>query len=85
MSAALYIFTSLITLVCAVLLLRAYFRVRRNLLLWSGLCFLVLTVDYLLVWADLVLIPDSEWYTSRLVTTTIAMVLLLVGLVWEGR
>ena len=38
MAAALYIATCLTTLLCAVLLLRAYARVRRSLLLWSGLC-----------------------------------------------
>lgn len=84
MNSVLYVVTALTTLLCAVLLLRAYFRVRRRLLLWSGLCFLLLTVSYFLVWADLVLVPDSEWYTVRLIPTAIAMLLLLVGLVWES-
>ncbi|MFP5236876.1 MAG: DUF5985 family protein [Acidobacteriota bacterium] len=85
MNSILYVVTALTTLLCAVLLLRAYFRVRRALLLWSGLCFVLLTVSYFLVWADLVLVPDSEWYTARLIPTAAAMALLLVGLVWESR
>lgn len=85
MNSFLYIFTTLTTLLCAFLLLRAYFNVRKPLLLWSGLCFAVLTVSYFLVWADLVLVPESEWYTYRLMSTAIAMSLLMVGLVWESR
>lgn len=85
MNSVLYVLTALTTLLCAVLLLRAYFRVRRLLLLWSGLCFAILTLSYFLVWTDLVLVPDTEWYTVRLVPTAVAMALLMVGLVWESR
>jgi hypothetical protein len=48
---------ALIAALCAVLLLRAYVRVRRRLLLWSGLCFAGLTVSNALVFVDLVLLP----------------------------
>lgn len=85
MNSILYLVTAFTTLLCAFLLLRAYFRVLRPLLLWSGLCFSVLTVSYFLVWADLVLVPQSEWYSYRLATGALAMLLLLVGLVWESR
>ena len=59
MAPSLYILTSLTTLLCAILLLRAYANVRRRLLLWSGLCFVGLTISNLLVIADLVLFPRS--------------------------
>lgn len=83
MSAALYVLTIVTTLVCAVLLLRAYFRVRNRLLLWSGLCFVGLTIENLLVLADLILFPAVDLYTYRLASAAISITLLLFGLVWE--
>lgn len=85
MASALYIASSLTTLLCAILLLRAYFNVGRRLLLWSGLCFIGLTVSNLLVIADLVLFPTIDLYTYRLATETVAMALLLYGLIWDTQ
>ncbi len=84
-STAIYSLTCLTMLLCAVLLLRAYFSVRRRLLLWSGLCFAVLTVSYLFVALDLVVFIDVDLYTWRLGLTSAAMVLLLYGLIWESQ
>ena len=85
MTAALYILNCLTTLLCAVLLLRAYFRVRQRLLLWSGLCFAGLTVATVLVIADLLLFPTIDFYTYRTGFTAAAMILLVYGLIWESR
>jgi hypothetical protein len=60
-----------------------YQHTRRALLLWCAVSFFVLTLSYLLDWVDLVLIPNTEWYTYRLATTLLAMIILLVGLIWE--
>jgi hypothetical protein len=85
MSSALYIFICLTMLFCAVLLLRAYRTVHRRLLLWSGLCFAVLTVTYLLVALDLIFLRSVGLYTWRLGSTAVAMALLLYGLIWESQ
>jgi hypothetical protein len=85
MAAALYMATCLTTLLCAILLLRAYLRVRRRLLLWSGLCFVGLTVSNFLVFADIVLFPQPDLYTFRLGSAVVAMALLLYGLIWESQ
>jgi hypothetical protein len=82
-SAALYILSVLTTLVCTILLLRAWSRVRNRLLLWSGLCFAGLTVDHVLVFGDMVLFPTTDLYTYRLVSAAISVSLLLFGLIWE--
>jgi Family of unknown function (DUF5985) len=79
-----YILGTLTTLLCTVLLLRAYVRVRLKLLLWSGLCFMGLTVSNGLLFVDLVMIPDTSLYLWRLGTAAGAMVLLLYGLIWES-
>lgn len=85
MSVALYVLTILTTLLCSVLLLRAYIRVRNGLLLWSGLCFVGLTLDNIFVFGDMILFPAVDLYTYRLASTAISVSLLLFGLVWEGQ
>lgn len=84
MAAALYVATCLTTLFCAILLLRAYARVRRHLLLWSGLCFVVLTISNFLVFLDIVVV-QPDLYTYRLGSAVVAMALLLFGLIWESQ
>ena len=85
MDAALYILTIITTLVCSILLLRAYIRVRNRLLLWSGLCFVGLTIDNVLVFADIIMFPALDLYTYRLASAAISISLLLFGLVWERQ
>ena len=85
MNAALYILTCLTTLLCAVLLLRAFFRVRRKLLLWSGLCFLGLTVSNLFKIADLLIFRATDLFSYRVGSAGLAMALLIYGLVWESQ
>lgn len=85
MNAALYVLTCLTMLLCAVLLLRAYFRVRRRLLLWSSLCFVGLSISNSLVFVDLVVFRSVDLYTYRLGTAACAMILLLCGLIWESQ
>jgi len=80
---ALYVFTILVTLFCAVLLLRAWIRVRRGLLLWSGLCFVGLTLDSILVLADMILFPSLDLYHWRLASVAVSVSLLVFGMIWE--
>ncbi len=79
-----YVLGTLTSLVCAVLLLRGYARGRKKLLLWSGLCFVGLTLSNGLLFVDMVLIPWANLYVLRLATAAAAMTLLLYGLVWES-
>ncbi|MEO8307836.1 MAG: DUF5985 family protein [Pseudomonadota bacterium] len=81
-----YILGALTTLLCAALLLRGYARGRKRLLLWSGLCFVGLTISNVLLFVDLVMLPSSaDLYLLRLATAAAAMMLLLYGLVWESE
>lgn len=83
MASAIYALSALVTFVCAVQLLLAFQRTRRRLLLWSGLCFAVLTVSHALVFIDLVVLPETDLYPLRLAITAAALGLMLYGLVWE--
>lgn len=81
-----YLLGTVVTLVCAVLLLRGYASVKRKLLLWSGLCFLGLTISNALLCIDLlVLSNDVNLYLWRLSTAAAAMTLLVYGLVLESE
>ena len=85
MSATVYILTCITTLLCAVMLLRGYARVRRRLLLWSGLCFIGLTVTNVFKVLDLIIFLHTDLYTYRLGSAALAMGLLIYGLIWESQ
>jgi len=69
---------------CAILLLRAYLKVRQRLLLWSGLCFAGLTLSNLLIFVDLAVVPDFNLYSYRLGIAAASMLLLMYGLIFES-
>ena len=85
LGAIVYVVGALTSAACAMLLIRGYVRGRKKLLLWSGLCFAGLAISNLLIFVDLVLIPDVDLYRYRLVTAAIAMLLLLYGLIRESE
>jgi hypothetical protein len=80
-----YLLGTLVTALCAVLLLRGYGRSRSRLLLWSGLCFVGLTVSNALLFVDLRILPEVDLYMWRLGTAAAAMLLLVYGLVFESE
>ena len=83
MGPTVYVLGALTTTLCATLLLLRFARVRRRLLLFSGLCFVGLALSNILVFVDLVVIPDVDLYLWRLLTAIVGMALLLYGLIWE--
>ena len=85
MVSVVYSLGALTSFVCAVLLLRGYWRGRRKLLLWSGLCFLGLGLNSSLIFVDLVMLPETDLYLVRLWTVLLAMALMLYGLIWESN
>ncbi len=85
MASIIYVLCALTSLACAVLLLRGYARTRMRLLLWSGLCFVGLALNNALLVVDLILIPDVDLSTWRLVPAAVGVAVLLYGLVWEAE
>jgi hypothetical protein len=86
MASIVYILVTLITFLCAVLLLRGYRNVGKRLLLWSGLCFVGLTISHVLLFIDLAIVPATiDLYIPRLATAAASMLLLIHGLVWESE
>ena len=85
MAQIIYLLCAVAAFICAVLLLRAYFRGRYRLLLWSGLCFVGLTLNNLILVIDKVVMVDSDLSTWRALVAVIAMAVLLYGLIWEAE
>jgi hypothetical protein len=84
MAALIYSLCALTCLATAGLLWRAWAGTRSRLLFWSALCFLLLTVNNVLLVLDKVVWPvEVDLRTGRLVTALAAIIVLLVGLVWE--
>lgn len=78
-----YALCTLTSVLCAILLLRAYLASRYRLLLWSGWCFIGLTVNNMLVILDKLILPDVDLITARLLVALLALVPLLYGLIYE--
>jgi hypothetical protein len=85
MAEAVYLLCAVTSVACAVLLLRAYLRTRTRLLLWSGLCFAGLGLNNVVLVVDLILVPDTDLSTWRLVPAAVGIVLLVYGLVWDAE
>ena len=84
MAATIYSLCALVALICAVQLLRAFFQQRYRLLLWSGLCFVGLTLNNILLVFDKVLLPEVDLSIWRLLVSLASMTVLLYGLIWEA-
>jgi hypothetical protein len=69
---------------CAALLLRAYFRTRFRLLMWSGLCFCGLCLNNILLVLDKFVFLNVDLSPWRLGLGLASVLLLLAGMVLEG-
>lgn len=84
MSKLIYGLCALTAASCAWLLLRGYLRTRFRLLFWSGLCFVGLTANNLLLVLDRLVLPTIDLTTWRLATALGSLLLLLYGLILES-
>lgn len=70
---------------CAVLLFNGYRRSRTRLLFWSSLCFVGLAVNNILLFIDLIVVPEIDLFMWRTSAALLGMCLLLYGLIWDSR
>jgi hypothetical protein len=80
---AVYILCALTSLAAAVMLLRGYARSRVRLLMWAGLCFAGLVANNVVLYVDLVHLPDHDLLLWRNAAALAAMGCMIVGLVWD--
>lgn len=83
MAEAVYLLCAITSTVCAALLFRGYRRNRTRLLFFSSLCFVGLALNNVLLFIDLVLVPDIDMRLWRSLSALTAMAVLLIGLVME--
>jgi hydrogenase/urease accessory protein HupE len=85
MAGVIYGLCALTALLCAWVLLQAYQRRRYRLLLWSGLCFVGLTLNNLLLVVDKLVVPQQDFSILRTSVALVALMVLLYGLIWDSR
>jgi len=82
---AVYILCLITSVVCALLLLRAYLRSKARLLLWSALSFVCLALNNLFLVGDKVVFPHIDFLAMRQVCAVAAIGVLLYGFIWEAE
>ena len=80
-----YALCAITSITCAVLLLRGYARSGVRLLLWSGLCFVGLALNNVLLFVDLRVLPEVDLSLIRIIPAVGGIAVLIYGLVWETR
>jgi hypothetical protein len=82
---AVYLLCAAAALGCALLLWRGYRRSRVGLLFWSAACFLALALENLVLFVDLILVPQADLSAVWLGLGLIGVAALLYGLVWDHK
>jgi hypothetical protein len=81
----LYVLCLVTSVVCAGLLARAWRTTRARLLLFSALCFALLSVNNLFVVADMLFVRGYDLTVLRQSATVAALAVLLYGFIWEAE
>ena len=86
MAEVVYALCAVLATLCAARLFQAYRRHRANLLLWSSLSFMLMALNNIILFIDLVILPATDFGGSVLRSTLGAAsgAVLLYGLIWEG-
>jgi hypothetical protein len=80
-----YLLCAATCLLCAVMLLRGYATRRVRLLFWSGLCFVGLMGENVMLYINLLLGPDIDLSLWSKLPGLAALVVLLFGLIWDSK
>jgi hypothetical protein len=85
MAEAVYILCAVTSAACAVLLIRSYLHNRVRLLFWSAFCFVALAANSVLLFVDLVVVPNTDLAIVRSLVALTGLGGLLYGLIWDTR
>ena len=85
MAEVVYVLCALTSVTCTVLLFRGYRRTRLALLFWSSAGFLAFALANILLFVDLVVLPDYDLLIWRQAITLAGVILLLYGLIRTDR
>lgn len=85
MPGLIYLLCALTSFLCAVLLLNGFRNNSVRLLLWSGICFLAMTLDNVILFMDRIVFPAVDFSMVRTMPGLIGLIVLLYGLVWDAK
>lgn len=80
-----YVLCMVTSVLSGALLFRSYISNRSRLLMWSALCFMGLAINNILLLVDLLVVPNTDLRLLRSGSGVISLVLMVLGLIWEGR
>jgi hypothetical protein len=83
MAEAIYLLCALTSTACALLLYRSWLLARERLLLWSVVCFVALALNNAILFADLVVFPETDLLLLRNLAAFVGVTSLLAGLIVE--
>ena len=84
LQSAVYLLCFLTSVTAMLLVYRSYLDNRTRLLLWSALGFVALAVNNLLLFVDIVLLPNISLLPLRHLSALTAVGLFLYGFVWDA-
>lgn len=84
MPQTIYLLCALTSLTCAGLLLRGYWRSRARMLLWISAGFVGFALSNILLFVDLVLLPEVDLLLVRNSLMLGGVLLMLYGLIWDS-
>lgn len=85
MAEIVYLLSFLLSVLCAVLLFRKYKSTKSNLLFWTGISFLLISLNNLILFVDLVILAEVDFGGNilRVLSGAMGGCVLLFGLIWE--
>jgi hypothetical protein len=82
----LFLLAALTSIGCMCLLLRAYARTGLRLLFWTGVCFVALSVNNVLLFIDVIVLPpEVDLRILRLGAALAGIACLLYAFIWEAE
>jgi hypothetical protein len=85
MDEVVYVLCAITSGTCAALLIRSYLRNRVRLLFWSAFCFVALAANSVLVFIDLIVVPQFDLSVYRSLIALVGLGALLLALIWDSR
>jgi hypothetical protein len=78
-----YLLCALTSLLATVLLWKNFRKTGLRLLFWSSICFLGFTINNIMLFVDVIVLPDVDLAAARTLPAVLGLCALLFGFIWE--
>lgn len=79
-----YALCAITSLLTALLLWQNFRKTGFRLLFWSAICFFCLTVNNLMLFIDMVILPETDLSVLRTLPAAVGFGALIFGFIWEA-